>query len=243
MPSRRQALVLATGCVVTAFGGTPAIAARAYEPWRIGRNLYTDKFRDGLGRWLVEAEAPSRVQASGGVLEIDAPEGVSVWFRPELVGPVMIEYRAQAVSAGGPNDRVSDLNAFWMASDPRAPGDLIARPRSGAFSDYDPLRTYYVGQGGNGNTTTRFRRYVGRDGERPLLPQNDRRGAVDMLVPNAIQTVRLIAFGDLIQYWRDDRKVFEYRDDAPYTRGWFAIRTTRSHLRISHFSIRALEAR
>lgn len=242
MPSRRQALVLAAGGFVTALGGGPAIAASASEPWRIGNKLYTE-FRDGLGRWLIEAEAPSRVQASGGVLEIDAPEGVSVWFRTELVGPVVIEYRAQAVSAGGSNDRVSDLNAFWMASDPRAPGDLIARPRSGAFSDYDPLRTYYVGQGGNGNTTTRFRRYVGRDGDRPLLPQNDRRGAVDMLVPHAIQTVRLVAFGDLIQYWRDDRKVFEYRDAAPYTRGWFAIRTTRSHLRISHFSIRALAAR
>jgi Domain of unknown function (DUF6250) len=27
------------------------------------------------------------------------------------------EYQAAAVSAGGPNDRVSDLNCFWMATD------------------------------------------------------------------------------------------------------------------------------
>jgi hypothetical protein len=124
--------------------------------------LYTDDFRRGLDRWLVEAEKPARVEVAGGMLELDTPEGLSVWFRPELAGPVMIEYQAQAVSAGGPNDRVSDLNAFWMATDPRSPGDLIAKPRSGAFADYDQLQTYYVGQGGNANTTTRFRRYVGR---------------------------------------------------------------------------------
>jgi hypothetical protein len=238
--SRRQALLLgaASACI-----GLDRASARAREPWRVGKRLYTDDFRHGLGRWLVEAEEPARVEAANGVLELDTPEGLSAWFRPELTGPVMIEYQAQAVSVGGPNDRISDLNAFWMATDPRSPGDLVARPRSGAFADYDQLQTYYVGQGGNANTTTRFRRYVGRDGDRPLLPENDRKGAEDLLVPNAWQTVRLIAFGGLIQYWRDGRKVFEYRDGAPYTRGWFALRTTRSHLRIRDFKVFALKAR
>lgn len=217
------------------------VLAEPWEPWRVGKRLYTDDFNHGLEQWLIEAEKPARVEAVDGLLELDTPEGLSVWFRPELIGPVMIEYRAQAVSAGGPNDRVSDLNAFWMADDPRSPGDLIARPRNGAFADYDQLRTYYVGQGGNANTTTRFRRYVGRDGNRPLLPENDRKGAEDLLVANAWQSLRLVAIGGLIQYWRDGRKVFEYRDDAPYTRGWFALRTTRSHLRIRDFQVFALE--
>jgi hypothetical protein len=218
-------------------GATPG------EPWRVGKRLHTDDFRQGLSRWLVEAEKPARVTAENGVLELDAPEGLSVWFRTALTDPVMIEYQAQAVSAGGPNDRVSDLNAFWMATDPRSPGDLIAKSRTGAFADYDQLQTYYVGQGGNGNTTTRFRRYVGRDGDRPLLPENDRKGAADLLVANVWQTVRLVAFGGLVQYWRDGRKVFEYRDAQPYGRGWFALRTTRSHLRIRDFEVFALKPR
>ncbi|MDB5457215.1 MAG: hypothetical protein JWP92_2800, partial [Caulobacter sp.] len=115
-----------------------------------------------------------------------------------------------------------------------------ARPRSGAFADYDGLKTYYVGQGGNGNTTTRFRRYVGKAGDRPLLPGNDRRGPQDLLVANRVQTLRLVAYGDLIQYWRDGEKLFEHRDPQPYARGWFALRTTKSHLRISAVRVYAL---
>ena len=83
---------------------------------------------------------------------------------------MLIRYEATMVQAGGANDRVSDLNAFWMATDARTPGDLFAARRSGKFADYNQLRTYYVGQGGNGNTTTRFRRYIGDTELRPMLP-------------------------------------------------------------------------
>ena len=41
--------------------------------------------------------------------------GVTVWLTHELAGPVRIDFEAMAVSAGGPNDQVSDLNVFWMA--------------------------------------------------------------------------------------------------------------------------------
>lgn len=233
--TRRQALIAGAATSLTATG------ARAVdEPWKPGEALYTDDFRGGLDQWLIEAEKPAQVSAADGVLDVDTPEGLSIWFRPELIGPIVIDYQAQATSAGGPNDRVSDLNCFWMATDPRSPGDLTARPRSGAFADYDQLQTYYVGQGGNANTSTRFRRYVGRDGDRPLLPENDRSAPEDLLIANAWQHVRLVAFGGLIQYWRDGRKVFEYRDHAPYERGWFALRTTRSHLRIRDFRVLAL---
>ena len=74
------------------------------------------------------------------------------------------------IHAGGTHDRVSDLNCFWMATDSRSPDDLFATRRSGKFSDYDRLRTYYVGLGDNGNSTTRFRRYIGTQDLRPLLP-------------------------------------------------------------------------
>lgn len=215
----------------------------AGEPYRRGERLYYDDFRRGLGGWRLEAQVPSRVSAVDGVLDIDTAEGFTAWFASRLSGPVIIEYEAQAVSEGGVNDQVSDLNAFWMATDPARPGDLLAQPRSGAFADYDTLRTYYVGQGGNRNTTTRFRRYIGAAGNRPILPEHDLSGLSDMLIPNRWQTVRLVAFGPLVQYWRDDQKVFEFKDPEPYTQGWFGIRTTKNHLRVRNLRISKLLAR
>ncbi len=213
----------------------PALAASDPLPRR-GRRLYTDDFRRGLDQWALEAEKPAKVSVHGGVLDIDTPAGLTLWFRPELIGPVLIEYQAQAVSAGGPHDRVSDLNVFWMAREADGGGPLD-HPRTGAFADYDTLKTYYVGQGGNANTSTRFRRYVGRAGDRPLLPQHDHAAADERLVPNRWQTVRLVADGRLIQYWNDGRKLFQLNDGEPYLRGWFGLRTTLSHLRVRRFRV------
>ena len=228
---RRRAILAG----LATLAATPALAA-AGAPDRRGRRLHADDFRRGLDRWAIEAEKPARIDARGGVLDIDAPAGLTLWFRPELTGPVSIEYQAQAVSSGDVNDRVSDLNAFWMAREVSGESPL-ANPRSGAFADYDTLETYYVGQGGNGNTTTRFRRYVGRPGDRPLLPQHDHTAADEMLAPNRWTTVQLVADGGLIQYWSDGRKLFELNDPAPYARGWFGLRTTQSHLRIRRFGV------
>ena len=226
---------------LAAMVASPALAGPV-EPYRRGKRLYADDFEHGLGQWALESEKSAQVTTQGRVLDIDTPAGLTLWFRPELAGPVMIEYEAQAVSAGGPNDRVSDLNAFWMARDASGESPLI-HPRSGAFADYDTLKTYYVGQGGNGNTSTRFRRYVGRPGDRPLLPQHDHAAADEMLVANRWQTVRLIADGRLIEYWNDGRKLFELNDAEPYTRGWFGLRTTQSHLRVRRFRVFGLTAR
>src|SRR5579863_10072302 len=110
-----------------------------------GPVLSTDPFTS-LRQWTSEQEQPGKVEARNGVLSVDVPAGCTVWFRPELSGPVLIQYEARMVQAGGPNDRVSDLNAFWMAADSRSPQDLFATRRSGRFADYNQLRTYYVGQ-------------------------------------------------------------------------------------------------
>ena len=242
-PTLRFGLLLATvvmaasvaACATT--GADPIASADAR--YAVGPLLHRDDFRSGLAQWSVELERGGTVAARDGVLDIDVPAGATVWFRTELRGPVMIEYEAVAVSEGGPNDRVSDLNAFWMATVPRR-ADGRPWPRSGAFADYDGMLTYYVGQGGNGNTTTRMRRYVGEASNRPLLPEHDLSDAAEMLGPNAPQTVRLIAAGGLIQYWRDGAMVFELDDPQPYARGWFGIRTTASHLRIRNVRIHAL---
>jgi len=234
-------LILLAALPAAGLAQTPARAAKAeVSPdarFRLGSVLYEDNFQHGLESWKAEMEKPATVLAKDGVLDLDAPAGLTLWFTHELDGPVMISYDAVVVAAGGPNDRVSDLNCFWMASDPSSPQDLFAHPRSGAFPTYNSLHSYYVGLGGHNNTSTRFRRYIGDNDDRPLLPENDLAGADKMIVPNRMEHIRLVADGRLIQFYRGQERYFEMVDAQPYTRGWFGIRTTRSHLRIQNLKI------
>lgn len=195
-----------------------------------------DDFRHGLSRWRVEAQVPARVVAQGGEMEIDAREGVTVWLKHRLDAPVRIAFDAMAVAQGGPNDAVSDVNAFWMAHEPDGTGPRI---RSGTFEDYDTLATYYVGIGGNRNTSTRMRRYVGRAGERPLLPEHDRADPPALLRANMWTHIALVADGRRAVVIRDGCVLFVLADAAPYASGWFGVRTTRSHLRVTNLRIDA----
>jgi hypothetical protein len=198
--------------------------------------LFQDDFNyPTFPNWFVELEKGGSVVARDGALDIDVPGGCTVWFKPLIEGPVVIEYEATVISAGGPNDRVSDLNCFWMARDARSPDDLFATKRSGAFADYNELRCYYVGFGGNGNTTTRFRRYVGDRENRPLRAEHDRRSP--LIMANRPHRLRLVADGGRIEFHVDGRRVFETVDPEPYTGGWFGIRTVHSHLSIRHFRV------
>jgi hypothetical protein len=205
--------------------------------------LARDDFTDGLSQWRVELEAGGTVTAQGRALDIDVPAGCTVWFKRPMAGPVLIAYEATVVAAGGPNDRVSDLNCFWMATDARSPAGFFAAGRSGRFADYDQLRCYYVGLGGNGNTTTRFRRYLGEPGRRPLLPEHDLSAQEDLLAPNVAQKIQLVAAGPVIGYYRNGRQLFAFHDPEPYTRGWFGFRTVHSHLRIRNFQVYRLTPR
>jgi hypothetical protein len=227
--TRRAFGALAAGAALAALA--PAGAAQAAP--RHGRLIARDDFRHGLGRWATELQDGGTVRASRGVLEIDVPGGATVWFKQRLHGPYVLEYTATPVSAGGANDRVSDLNNFWNATDVRSPDDLFATPRGGALAEYDHLTTYYVGYGANSNTTTRLRRYVGRAGERPLL--HDR--TEPLLVPNEPNRVRIVSAGPVVRWWNNGRLVFDHTDPEPYTAGHFAFRTVWSHFRISDFRV------
>ncbi len=190
--------------------------------------------------WRIETEDPAaRVTfAPGGAIDIDTAKGLTLWYARPLTGPVRIAFTATAVAAGGPNDQVSDLNAFWMARDPAvADGSVFAAKRSGKFEDYDTLATYYVGIGGNRNTTTRMRRYTARPGDRPLLPEHDRTDAAALLVANRWTRITLIARDGEVAVERDGARLFTMADPQPYRSGWFGIRTTQSHLRIRRLRI------
>src|ERR1043166_6475338 len=185
--------------VVCLLACLPAWLGGADTSFRTGKLLYSDDFAHGLSRWSVELEKGGVVEAKGGILTLDVPAGCTVWFRPELRGQVAIEYQATMIRRGGPNDRISDLNCFWMARDAQV-------KRSGKFADYNTLRGYYVGQGGNTNTTTRFRRYIGDPVLRPLLPEHDL--TAPLLEPNVTMKIRLVADGSRIQYFCNGRAIF-----------------------------------
>ncbi|MDF3021979.1 MAG: hypothetical protein K0Q92_3282 [Steroidobacteraceae bacterium] len=227
--SNSRALLLAASLV---------IAGCTTSPPGAGVELFADDF-SSLDNWVLESERPATVVVKDGAVDIDTPAGLTLWFKPRLTGPVEIEFDAIAVSDGGANDQVSDLNVFWMASnrDGSAP---FPGQRSGRFADYNDLLTYYVGLGGNRNSTTRFRRYIGDPVQRPLLPEHDLSAPDFMLVPNQKQTIILKADRTAIEFKRDGRALFRFEDAEPYTQGWFAIRTTWSHLRISRLRIRSL---
>jgi hypothetical protein len=205
-------------------------------PFRLGPLLFKDDFKR-LDQWIAELQEPGTIQVRKGVLTIDVPAGCTMWFKPQLDGPLMIQYQAAVIQAGGKNDRVSDLNAFWMATDARSPLDLFATKRSGAFADYNRLLTYYVGQGGNSNTTTRFRRYIGEQDNRPLLPEHDLHSPDVLLKPNVARNLQLVALGERIQYYDDGKLLFDFHDPAPYKRGRFAFRTVTSHIEIRGFRV------
>ena len=137
------------------------------------------------------------------------------------------------MAKGGANDRVSDVNCFWMASEPSS---AMPSPRSGRFGDYDSLQTYYVGMGGNDNTTTRFRRYAG-GGPRPLRPEDDLRQHKVLLEPNCTYRIRVVARDGRAEFWRDGEKIFSFHDPAPLTAGWFGFRTIKSHLEIRRLRV------
>jgi hypothetical protein len=217
----------------------PTTAPSSDPRYFIAEEIFAEDFNRPIDQnWTIELAKGGTVQARDGKLEIDVPAGCTVWLRKQLEGPILIQYDATEIKAGGPNDRVSDLNCFWMATDARSPGGgIFDVKRTGVFEDYNQLRCYYVGQGGNTNTTTRFRRYIGSPTTRPILPEHDLTAQKYLLTPNVKQRIQLVACGDLIQYFRDGEKIFEYTDPQPYTRGWFAFRTTINHMIFENFHV------
>ncbi|MDQ8203223.1 DUF6250 domain-containing protein [Pelagicoccus sp. SDUM812003] len=226
-------LLLALLCLaVWACGAEPA---RDDRPTSV---IYQDDFENGLENWVVEQQPGGTVEVKDGNLVIDDEKGCTVWFKRELHAPVRIRYHV-TLSA---DQRVSDMNCFWMASDPDHPDDLFAQGhgRTGAFATYDDLQLYYVGYGGNHNSTTRFRRYLGK-GEKPLLEGYDLRGEQHLLKADHTYEIELVADENGARYYRDGELVFEYEDPQPLSSGWFGFRTVWSKTIISDFKVERLE--
>ncbi len=201
------------------------------QPAALFRETFDDA--EALERFAVELQDGGDVAVRDGKLVVDVPAGATVWLKERFEGPVLIEYDVTAIDAGGPNDRVSDLNCFWMASDSR--GDFFAVERDGKFQSYHPLRCYYVGFGGHDNTKIRFRRYIGDAKLRPLLPEHDLPSPV--IEPNRTYRVSLLADGSRVEYRLDGETIFAIDDPQPYTSGRFGLRTVRNHLTLDNLTV------
>lgn len=199
---------------------------------------------EDLRYFKIETEInANEVTIKNGALDIDAIKGATVWLKDKLTAPIKIEYTAIVLNEGGPNDRVSDLNCFFMAIDPMCPSNITSCAdsiRTGRFRDYHRLRTYYVGYGGHDNTTTRMRRYIGYTGERPVLEEHDI-GFPEIIKPNEPIRVKIRVLGNIITYSHNDKIIFTMNDTLPYNEGWFAFRTVRNHLQIQDLKITELK--
>lgn len=224
-----------------------AIAGLASMPAAAGNNDTARPPVEGeLSRWVVEQQPGGTVTVKDGVMVIDDAGGCTVWWREKLKAPVKISYRARV----GGGERVSDLNCFWMATDPRAEsaggtgadGGFFSKGngRDGVFAHYDGLKTYYVGCGGNGNTTTRFRRYDGK-GARPLLPEHDKKDKEALLEGGREYRIEIVVTKDGRTTWaRDGVVFFDYTDAEPLKEGWFGLRTVWSRIEVREFKVEGL---
>ncbi|MCE7041849.1 DUF6250 domain-containing protein [Dyadobacter sp. CY312] len=197
--------------------------------------LYQDHFNQSLDTTLWKVEMVpgenASVDVQNGKLVIDSPGGVSVWFNKKLTGDLVIEYDWRVIVAGGTNDRLSDLNQFWMATDPKNENLFT---RNGKFEAYDSLSLYYVGMGGNTNSTTRFRKYHG-NGSKPLLQEHI--DEAHLLKANHTYHIKIVVENGTTSYWVDGGQYFSYKDPEPLTEGFFGFRSTWARHEIDDFRV------
>lgn len=192
--------------------------------------------------WKVESESPDyKVSFAGDTAEIVSPKGLTLWRKEKMSGRVTIEYDA-CVVVEGEGDRLSDLNCFWMASDPVYPDNLWKREkwRSGIFQNCYSLQMYYMGYGGNYNSTTRFRRYDGNEegindpNARPAILK-EYTDADHLLKANHWYHIKITNENHRVSYYIDGQRLVDFRDAEPLKEGWFGFRTTLSRTRITNF--------
>lgn len=187
--------------------------------------------------WRIESEAPDyQVAFQGDTCELTAPKGLTLWRRQPYTNNTVVEYDVFIT-----DDRLSDMNAFWLASDPRQK-DIWQRAawRSGIFTRCYTLQMYYLGYGGNHNTTTRFRRYTGDERGiddaacRPAILK-EYTDAAHLLKSGHWYHVKIESLRGRTRFLIDGEVIVDYLDPQPLQHGWFGFRTTLSRCRITNF--------
>lgn len=197
--------------------------------------IFKDNFKSGpdTGYWQVETKpgAGNKVYTGKKRLWLDTNDGVTVWFKKPITGNYCIEYKRCVVLDSGKNDRLSDLNNFWQASNPQN-ANLFTR--DGVFESYDNLQLYYAGIGGNYNSTSRFRKYDGSK-EKPVLKEY--LDSAHLLKPNHIYTIRIVYLNHTTQLYVDGDLWFNFTESKPLPAGYFGLRSTKSRQWVSGLKI------
>lgn len=184
--------------------------------------------------WIAEIDNipghTSTVYTHKKALVLDTWGGVTVWLNKKLSGNLQIEYDRIIRMGKGCNDRISDLNQFWMATDPKKDGLFTRR---GKFAEYDDLLLYYVGMGGWNNTSTRFRKYLGSS--KPVVQEfTDKK---HLLEAEKMYHIKIIVKNGTSSFWVNDELFFNYIDPAPLTSGYFGFRSLQSRQEIKNVKI------
>lgn len=244
-PLALTGLLALAGCSLSE---STAIATGNYEdldPTQLiseqGTLLYSDDFDHDMQQWVIEKTDKTQVTIIDEALDMDDGAGVTVWFKHEVETPSVIEFNGTVVVNGGPNDRGTDLNFFWMAQEPGS-SDFFAKSdwRGGDMRKYDPMQLYYIGYGANNNSTTRYRRYPG-DGTRPLLPEYDVKDPQFMNVPNQATNIKIVSLEDVTLIYSNNKLLYQIRDNEQFQSGMFGFRTWKSHLRADDFKVYQLD--
>lgn len=206
--------------------------------------LYAQHENTSVQQWKIEDESRAlQMIERADTVELIVPGGLTMWYQQRLTGDYEINYRICMVMKGGKYDRLSDLNCFWAANDPKNPDNLFARSewRNGVFKNYNTLDLFYVGYGGNDNSTTRFRRYNGKyygvadDKVKPLL--REYMDTPHLLVPNQWYQISIRVQKGVTTYSVNGEELFRYSITGSEGDGHFGLRLLQNHVLFTDFKV------
>lgn len=201
-----------------------------------------------LKSWTIEDHSGEvKILVSGNTLEITAPKGLTLWYSQRLTGDYEISYRVKMLMQGGKYDRLSDLNCFWGANDPEHPGNLFARSewRNGIFQHYKTLSLFYVGYGGNHNSTTRFRQYFAKAADtndalaRPVIKEY--MDKAHLLLPNKWYHIQIRVKKGITTYRVNGEELFRLPIKGNEGDGHFGLRLLENHTLFTDFQVKNLK--
>lgn len=197
-----------------------------------------------LANWTLEDHSgKAHIVTSNDTLEITTPKGLTLWYNQRLTGDYEISYRVKMPMQGSRYDRLSDLNCFWGANDPENPNDLFARSewRNGVFQHYKTLTLFYVGYGGNHNSTTRFRRYFGSTAKtddalsRPVIKEYTDKA--HLLLPDKWYHIQIRVEKGITTYRVNGEELFRLSIKEHEGDGHFGLRLLENHVLFTDFQI------
>lgn len=197
-----------------------------------------------LDNWVAEdVSGEATITVKGDQFDIVAPDGLTLWYNKKLTGNYQISYDAMMPMSGSSYERLSDLNCFWSANDPLFPDNIFERSawRNGVFKNYNSMNLFYVGYGGNHNTTTRFRRYYGEyfekedDKIKPLLFEYV--DADKLLKANKWYHIEILVSATTTRFMVDGELLFSHHLTPNEGDGYFGLRLLTNHTLFANFKV------